>query len=185
MLETTKYTETLGAALADVPVDESEQAKDDGFIHLSTGVILSPKKVTPFLFQSITLQFKDPDVPVVWIEAKQREEANPMHPSYIKAKEETEMMRSMALIDAVIALGTKLVSIPADFQSPDSEEWLDDLEAAEIKIDRNNRRLRYRTWVKFVAAPSVDDVQLIISKVLNTLGVSEEMVATATANFRR
>ena len=184
MLENQTYTDTLGQALEAIPSEEDKQAPDDGLIHLSTGVALAPKRVTPFLFQSITLQFKDPAVPVVWIESKKRDEPNPMHPDYLKAKEETEMMRSMALIDAVIALGTKLVSFPADFPAPDSEDWLDDLEAAEIKIDRNNSRLRYRTWVKFVAAPSVDDVQLIISKVLNTIGVSEEMVAAATANFQ-
>jgi len=185
MVEDQSYTTTLGNALAVTPAEE-QQAKpiDDGLIHLSTGVILAPKKVTPFVFQSVASQFKDPPIPRVWIEEKQREEDNPMHPAYLQAKEEAEVDRSMATIDACLALGTKLISIPPELQTPDEDDWLDDLEVVGITIDRENKRLRYRTWVKFIAAPSVDDIQLIISKVLSTIGVTEEAVARATANFQ-
>lgn len=177
-----KYTEQLGEALLDVPEEKEEEL--DPLIHLSTGVILSPKKVSPFVIQSITLKFKDPKVPFVYIEDKGRKEYNPMNPDYLAEKEEVEARRSMALIDAVIALGTQLENIPKDFPTPEDDKWLEDLNAAGLEIDGSNERLRYRSWVKFIAAPSVEDVQTLVSKVLSYIGVSEEDVATATANFQ-
>jgi len=167
-LESLNYTETLGVALEEAQIKEPK-APDDGLIHLSTGVVLSPRKISPFIFQEVANKFKEPEVPVVWVENKQRNEPNPMHPEYLKAKEMVEVNRSMATIDATIALGTKLELCPQDVPAPESEDWLDDLEAAGIVIDRKNVRLRYRTWVKYMAAPTVDDVQIIISKVLKAI----------------
>lgn len=183
-METQQYDKTLGEALSEIPNEEAKPV-DDGFIHLSTGVILAPKKVSPFIFQQVTKRFKDPEVPKFYNDNKGREEENPAHPDYIKAVEENNYDRSMAMIDAVIALGTKLISIPEDMCKPEEDDWLDDLESTSIFIDRDNARLRYRTWVKYFAAPAVDDVQLIVDKVLKAVGVSAEEVARATASFQR
>jgi len=183
-LEDQAYTNTLGEALAAAPIEATPTEPDDGLIHLSTAVVLKPKKVSPFAFQAVAARFKDPKVPEFYNENKGRNEPNPMHPDYLQAVTDVEIARSMATIDATIALGTTLVSVPQGFPNPDDDDWLDDLEAAEIIIDRSNKRLRYRTWVKFVAAPSVQDVQTIISKVLKNIGVTDEEVAKATASFQ-
>jgi hypothetical protein len=183
-MEVAEYTQVLGKALEEVQADEPEQSTDDGLIHLSTGVVLAPRKVSPFVFQEVSSRFKYPKVPVIWMEDKQREEPNPMNPDYLAERDEVDYNRSMATIDGTIALGTKLVSIPEGFPTPDDNDWLDDLETMGIEINRDNSRMRYRTWVKYVAAPTVPDVQTIIAKVLRAIGVSEEEVVSATANFR-
>ena len=182
-LESRDYTEQLGEALQEVNPEPVQEPEDD-IIRLSTGVVLTPKKVSPFLFQEVSNKFKYPPVPKVFDENKDREIENPMHPAYLAACEEVDLNRSMAMIDGTIALGTTLVSIPEGFPTPDDEDWLDDLEGIEIVIDRNNKRLRYRTWIKYIAAPSVSDVQQILTKVLRTIGVKEDAVAEAIANFQ-
>lgn len=184
MLETQDYTETLGKALENASPEEVAKEVDDGLIHLSTGVILEPRKVSPFIFQDVANNFQNPPVPKFFNDNKGREEENPMHPGYLAAVSKVEQDRAMAMIDATIALGTKVVSIPQGFALPDEEDWLDDLEIVGITINRDNRRLRYRTWIKYIAAPSVSDVELIMSKVLSAIGVPEEEVAKATASFQ-
>lgn len=184
MSENQEYTNTLGKALNEVSMDEP-QVQDNKTILLSTGVVLETRKVTPFVFQTVASQFKYPPIPKTWIEEKSREEYNPQDPEYIAGCEEVDLARATASIDAMIALGTRLVSVPINFEGPETDGWLDDLESIEIRIDRNNERLRYRTWVKYIAAPAVEDVRMIMSKVLRTVGVSEEDVAQAMSNFQR
>ena len=182
---TDTYNETLSAALN--TIQEPEVVKDDGFIHLSSGVVLKPRKINPLVFQQVASQFKDPAVPYIWDEKKQRKEYNPMHPDYIDEKKQVEAERSMATIDAVIALGTMLSPehpAPQDVTPLESDDWIYDLEAAGLVFDINNQRMRYRTWVKFIACPEVKDIELITSKVLKYLGVVEENVAASVDSFQ-
>jgi hypothetical protein len=179
------YNETLGIALDSVK--ETETVQDDGYIHLSSGVVLAPRKINPLVFQQVASQFKDPVVPYVWDEKKQRKEYNPMNPEYLEEKKRVEAERSMATIDAVIALGTKLSSehpMPPDISSLEDDDWIYDLEAAGLVFDTDNKRMRYRTWVKFIACPEVKDIEILTNKVLKYIGVLEENVGAAVDSFQ-
>ncbi len=179
------YNQTLAQALQSVPAQE--QAEEDGYIHLSSGVVLEAVKINPLIFQSIASQFKDPPIPYVMDTNKGRKEYNPMHPDYLADKKRVEAERSMATIDAIIALGTKLSSahtVPSHVAPLDSEDWVYDLEAAGVIFDTTNKRMRYRTWVKFIACPEVSDIERITTSVLTKIGVLEENVAQAVDSFQ-
>lgn len=180
MSEKKSYEVALGEAFAALDSPQSS----DGLIHCSTGVVLTPRKVSPFVFQAVAEQFKDPEIPLVYLEDKGREERNPQNPEYLRKVDEVNAKRSMASIDAIIGLGTKIHTIPEDFPVPEEEDWLDDLESVGITIDRDNKRMRYRTWVRYIAAPSVEDLQAIVAVAVPKSGVTEEAVKTASATFQ-
>jgi hypothetical protein len=180
---TDTYTQTLGEALENV---REVTVQEESYIRLSSGVHLIPRKVNPLIFQQVGAQFQDPPVPYVEIPGKGRKEYNPENPEYLEAKKLVEAQRSMASIDAIIALGTRLSpdhEIPETVSPLDSEDWVDELYAGGLQFDSDKPRLRYLYWVKFIACPEVADYSEIAKFVLHKLGVGEEEVAEAIDSF--
>jgi len=73
-----------------------------------------------------------PPVPVVWIEAKEREEENPNDPRYIEAVEEVQRKRADAIFDALCTFGVELVD-----GLPEDEKWIKRLKLLERRGSLN------------------------------------------------
>ena len=94
------------------------QIKDEIF-ELSTGVRVRLNPVSSSLVEEMKASISMPKVPVVYIEAKDREEENPNDPAYIEEVEEVQRKRSDAILDALITFGVELID-----DLPESDSWL-------------------------------------------------------------
>ena len=84
-------------------------------VTLSTGVVVRLSPVSSSLVEEMKAVIKMPPVPVVWIEAKEREEENPNDPKYIEDVEEVNRRRADAIFDALCIFGVELVDgLPED-----------------------------------------------------------------------
>lgn len=93
---------------------------------LSTGVVVKLRPVSASLVEDIRNAIKMPEVPVVYIEAKDREEENPNDPRYVAAIEEANAKRGIATLDALVTFGVELVE-----GLPEDESWLKNLKRLE------------------------------------------------------
>lgn len=88
---------------------------DSEIVTLSTGVVVRLKPVSSSLVEEMKGAIKMPPVPVVYIEAKEREEENPNDPRYIDEVEDVNRRRADAIFDALCTFGVELVDgLPED-----------------------------------------------------------------------
>jgi hypothetical protein len=99
---------------------------DDAIITLSTGVRVRLNPVSSSLVEDMKNVIKMPPVPVVWIEAKEREEENPNDPAYIDAVREVESKRASAVLDALCMFGVEL-----EEGLPEDTVWIKKLRVLE------------------------------------------------------
>jgi hypothetical protein len=95
-------------------------------VTLSTGVVVRLKPVSSSLVEEMRNAIDMPEVPKVWIEAKEREEENPNDPRYIAAIEETNSKRAEAVFDALCIFGVELVD-----GLPEDDSWIKQLRLLE------------------------------------------------------
>ena len=100
--------------------------QDDAEVVLSTGIRVKLCPVSSSLVEELRSSVKMPDVPVVYIEAKDREEENPNDPIYIGLVQEAMRKQSDAMLDALILFGIELLD-----GLPDDNGWLDRLKFIE------------------------------------------------------
>ena len=103
---------------------------DDVIVTLSTGVRVRLQAVSGSLIEDMKAAIPDPPVPVVWIEAKEREEENPNDPRYIEAVERTRQARGNAVLDALLTFGVELID-----GLPEDDTWMKKLRM----LDRQTR----------------------------------------------
>lgn len=83
------------------------QGEEDVFT-LSTGVRVRLHPVSSSLVEEMRTSVPMPEVPVVYIEAKDREEENPNDPKYIEDVQSAELRRNDAMFDALCMFGVEL-----------------------------------------------------------------------------
>lgn len=178
---TQQYDVKIGEALQ---VIEAKELTEDKQITLTTGVVLRLKKVNVLRINAINDQFKYPEVPKVYDENKGREIRNPDHPDYVRACQEMDAQRSMALIDAIAALGTEVVSVPDNIQKPEDNGWVEECEVLNIPVKKDSPLARYMAWIKYVAILDTADFMKIANEFGMMMGTSEGLVAsTIQTNF--
>lgn len=91
-------------------------------IELSTGVRVILRRVPPGLLEDVVNRVKDPEVPIFYDTDKDREIPNPSHPDYLRAKEQANRDRSVAIIETTVLFGIELVD-----GLPEEEAWLKNL----------------------------------------------------------
>lgn len=99
---------------------------DDSVVILSTGVRVRLNPVSSSLVEDMKNAIKMPPVPMVWIEAKEREEENPNDPAYIDAVREVESKRASAVLDALVMFGVEL-----EDGLPEDAVWVKKLKVLE------------------------------------------------------
>ena len=97
-------------------------------VTLSTGVRVRLHAVSGSLVEDVKEAVPMPRVPVVYIEAKDREEENPSDPRYLEAVEEVRRRRGDAVLDALLMFGVELLD-----GLPEDDRWLKSLKLLERK----------------------------------------------------
>ena len=177
------YERNIQVAVAEVNPSASADLNE---IKLQTGVILRKKKFPILLLDTVLNKFPYPPVPDYWDEERKRAVKNPESEAYKLLIEEVDNQRGMATIDAMIAFGTELLSVPEGFYRPENDEWINNLEAIEvlgISVRRDSTTARYLAWVKFVAITDPSEFNLISSVVQSLVGVPGDKVAEAIDTF--
>lgn len=157
-------------------IDKEKGGSDEGLIRLSTGVVLRAKQANPHVLIRIMTALPRPNPPMYMNTALGRMMENHQDPDYIKRVEAWEMQYSNGMLNALVGLGTELVSTPKGFQKPDSKEWLRDYQALGLNTFPESPAWLYTTWVLYVAAPTEQDTKTISEKVKSLSGIMEANV---------
>lgn len=173
MSNLTKTDEAIGKA-----IDNAGQAESN-LIRLSTGVVLLAKQANPNILIRIMTSVPRPKPPTYFDEMMGREMENPDHPDYKARVEAWEMEYNGGMLNALIGLGTDLVSKPKSMPGPDDDAWLDDYRVLGLPVVPNSKAWRYITWVMFLAATKDTDIKAIAEKVKGMSGVKEADVVAA------
>lgn len=156
---------------------------DPNLVTLSTGVVLRVKAVPQSLFGDIVARYPEPEPPVVFIPDKGREEENLDDPQFMKRVQANNAAIAKAMSDAVLLLGTEIVSLPKDFPTVESAEWQEEIRL--LGYDLKSARARYLAWVKFKAGPELADYQAVWKAVGRLTGVTEQDTQAAVRRFPR
>lgn len=167
--------EDIAVALA---ADEAKKPQDHT-ITLSTGVVLRGKQAPPLTLVQVMASKPRPDPPTYMNEKMGRLMENPDDPVYIERLQAWQMENSNKMLNALILLGTELVSVPKKFPGPESNSWLEEYSLLEIPMFPSNESWRYLTWIKFKAAPEVTDLDRIKEIVGKLSGIKETDVRAA------
>lgn len=106
-------------------------------------------------------KLREPEIPVVFIAEKDRSEENPNHPAYVSAMREYNLSVSLAIVDTYLALGTSLLSKPADMEGPEGGEWIERLEVLGVVVPTDKKFVRYLMWLKLSALSDDESTSLI------------------------
>lgn len=156
-----------------------EANAEDHSITLSTGVVLRGKQAPPLIMVKVMAAFPRPKVPTWFNDKMGREMENPDDPDYIERIGSWKIEYSNATLNALILLGTELVSAPKGFPGPNSDEWLDEYKLLGVETMPQNKNWRYLNWVIFKAAADANDLKLIKEVVGRLSGIREADVAAA------
>lgn len=155
----------------------------DNILRLSSGVVLKISPVPPGVIARIGRAVKRPEVPRQWIEEKGREEENPAHPDYLAALEHWQLAQMEALEDAVIALGSEIVSVPETFAGPDDDSWTEELSILGIDDIPKTGKARYLNWVRLWAVHSNLDLVNLTNMAVRQSRIPESEVTAAAESF--
>jgi len=117
-------------AIVDAAKQIASGQGEEQVVTLSTGVCVRLHPVSSSLVEEMKAAIPMPPVPVVYIEAKDREEENPNDPRYIDAVEDVTRKRGDAILDALLIFGVELMD-----GLPEDKVWLKKLRLLER---RNN-----------------------------------------------
>ncbi len=148
---------------------------------LSTGIRAILKPVSPGLIDAVTMWIVDPDPPTWHNDEYDRDEPNPVDPTYLNTLALNRSKRVAAQIDALVAFGVEVVDeIPAD------DEWVpklrlvgrlsghDPLEG----IDLDSPIERKFAYCKFVAITNRD-----MQKIMRLSMILPEEIDQAVQSF--
>lgn len=147
---------------------------NDGSVILSTGIKGKILPVAASLVEEVTAKIKDPDVPMWYNEDKEREEPNPIDPTYLKEMSEANRKRGIIALDAMIMFGLELAD-----PIPEGGTWVKKLKWLGIEFDDQDEFEREFAYKKYVACGNNDLVE--ISKLA---GITQEAVEDAVKSFR-
>jgi len=172
-----KHTKKKGlppAALAAIETaKEMHKAEKPLEVTLIHGVTATLHAVAPSLIQDVQLRIEDPKVPVVYIEAKERDEENPNDPSYLAAMDRAAQERNAAVMDALIMMG---VELPEGFEVP--PKWVKRLKILGFDFDEDDPDEVEFVFKKYHTSTSVIATLSVMS------GIREEDVAAFRELFR-
>jgi hypothetical protein len=171
--------------LDQVSREADNQGDTKGLIKLTSGVVVRTRPVPILVIQKVSARFKLPEPPVVYLEEKGRNEPNPNDPRYLAECERITTEQRLAIVDAMIMLGTEVVSVPGELFKPESDEWIEIVEYLTGEtIPRDNKRLRQLYWLKYYAIQGADDLIALERAIVKEMGVPETMVSEALSSFR-
>lgn len=165
--------------VAELTRANGKNAVEEKTITLSTGVVLRGKQVPPLGFVTVMAAFPRPKPPM-WKDPNMgRMMENPDAPDYIERVRAWQTEYSDATLNVMIVYGTEIVSVPKGFQQPKDKKWLERYKTTGLPAIEDNDDWRYLTWMKFAAALTVEDLNLIKEVVGKLSGIPEADVQAA------
>ncbi len=151
---------------------EKKSANGRAVVELSTGVKLKLRVVPRHFMYEVTRRFVKPKPPIIFIEDKGREEENPGDPEYADAIERYLSDTANAATDVALLRGTEIDFIPEDIPGPDSEIFLEEMELLGMPM-LDSKRVLYLYWIKYMAAPTSEDINGLLGELGRLTGVAE------------
>jgi hypothetical protein len=161
---------------------ERESVNGRALVELSTGVKLKIRPVPRHFMYEVTRRFVRPKPPMVDI-GKGRLEENPGNPDYADALERFLADTANAATDVALLRGTEIDFVPDDVPGPDSKTFREEMELLGLSM-LDSSRARYLYWVKYMAAPTSEDINGLLGELGRLTGVAESDVEDAVARFR-
>ena len=165
-------------------VADAKKGAQDEFT-LSSGVVLRALKANPITLIKVMTRFPRPKPPVVFMKDMGRDMENPDDPDYIDRVKAWEMESNAQVLNALILLGTELVSCPKGIEKPSGDKWVEKYKVLDMPVRPENEDWRYLTWVTFIAAPDENDLNIIQDAVGRLSGIAEADVKDAEQFPRR
>ena len=162
-------------------VVEAIEAQESDLLTLSSGVVLRVKQAPPLTLIKVMAAFPRPKPPVYFNQTMGREVENPDDPDYLERLQAHKTESSSALLNALILLGTELISVPKKFPKPEDASWLEEYGELGIMLKPESKSWRYLNWVMFKAVAHEKDLELIQKAVGRRSGVPETTVKSAEA----
>jgi hypothetical protein len=150
------------------------RGQSDEITVLSTGVRVKLHPVSSALIEDLKAVIPYPEVPVVHIEDKDRDEENPNDPTYLAQVEETNRKRGDAALAGLLEFGVELID-----GLPEDDTWIKKLNRLAKKrqldlsgFDLNDEFDKEFLYKRYVAVAG-DDLRMIAPlHGLNPLGVA-------------
>lgn len=175
---------TAAAKVVGEAHDDSPSSPEASEVTLNNGVVLRIKYVPPFLIQRAATAIPRPEVPQVYLEDKDRTEANPDDPRYHEALQLWEAKTIEIGTNVLLTAGTEIVSVPPGVERPESDEWLSLLSFFGIEINRDSPFERYLAWLSCYAITDESDLVKLVQATSRRTGVAEEDAEKALGSFR-
>jgi hypothetical protein len=153
---------------------ELTRGQGDDIVTLSTGIRVKLHPVSSALVDDLKSVIPYPEVPIVHIEDKDRDEENPNDPTYLKQVKETDMKRGDAVFAGLLEFGVELID-----GLPEDDKWLKKLQrlAKRHQLDLDGYDLKDEFDLEFLYKRNVavagDDLSMIGPLYgMNPLGVA-------------
>ncbi len=158
----------------------SRNGAQNRIIELPYGVRAKLNPVSAALIDDVTSRVKEPEVPMVYIEDKDRTEPNPLDPRYLRELAEVNNLRGRAAMDALVMLGIELIDgLPTD------TGWLIKLRYLEKldRIDLSAYNLEDEMDLTYLFLRYVAIDNSVIGKISAISGISQAEVLQAEDSF--
>lgn len=173
-----------GGIQAAAKAARSEDFKIPHELTLSNGIVLKVKAMPPLLLSAVARSIPEPEVPVVWLEEKQRDEPNPNHPMYIRQMVERDAQISLATINLILYACTEVKTVPSGIAKPEDQSWLTQAKMAGIQFNAEDPIERYLAWMRSYAITTLDDLNNVQTLPLQLAGTTEAEVDSIAESFR-
>lgn len=169
------------SGLAAAAAEPTNGKTDPDLVVLTSGVELRVRRVASSVFADMLAELEPPSPPLVWIAEKGRQEENPDDPDFLEAKMAHQSRIAKVMSDAVIILGTELVSVPKGFPGPKDENWNARMRALGRRFE--SEADQYLAWVKYEAGAADTDFNTIWEAVGRQASVVEKDAGAAARRF--
>jgi hypothetical protein len=147
---------------------------------LSTGVVLRPKAMPPYVYIRVATKDKPPKPPRFKVPNKDVYLDNTDDENYIKDFKQWELDQNDRMLIAMVTFGIeKIVKVPKGVERPTSDKWINKLRLAGVETEPDDPDWRQTHWILSVAAVNEEDFNTIFTGVGRLSGVPEEDVQTA------
>lgn len=162
-------------------VAKEQEDEQDGSTVLSTGVRARLMPVAASLISEVASRVKDPDVPMDYIEEKERSEPNPDNPEYLRQLDEARTKRGKVSIETMVMFGVELID-----GIPEDDTWLKRLRFSEKRggVDLSGYDLEDPMELEFIYKLYIAVGSTDIVEIAKMSGINPEEVAQAAESFQ-
>lgn len=150
---------------------------------LPSGVKVRLVAVPNMVVMAMTKLVKEPQIPVYRNDAKDRDEPNPLDPLYLRAIEDYKSALGDLTVQAYLANGVRVLTIPADKHELTSDQWAEGLRFIGIDVPESGLG-RTVAWLKYHILEDADLMDILSGIAIAGGAVTEAQVQQAAESFR-